>query len=121
MATALVEDVFAARRRPGRGAGPRARLEARLPAGAPLVDRVRELARLQDEQGYLAEARVGRRDGIRLVEHNCAILDVARGIPAACQAELELFRDVLGVDVVRERHIAAGDRCCTYRVTEPRT
>jgi hypothetical protein len=58
-------------------------------------------------------------DGIRLIEHNCAVLDVARDIPAACRAELDLFRDVLGVDVIRERHIAAGDRCCEYRVAEP--
>jgi predicted ArsR family transcriptional regulator len=35
---------------------------------------------------------------------------------AACQAELDLFRDVLGADVQRESHIAAGDRCCTYRI-----
>ena len=42
------------------------------------------------------------------------------GIAGACQAELELFREVLGADVVREQHIASGDRCCTYRVAEPR-
>ena len=58
-------------------------------------------------------------DGLRLVEHNCAVLDVAMSIPAACQAELELFQEVLGADVVRERHIAAGDRCCTYLVSRP--
>jgi predicted ArsR family transcriptional regulator len=114
---ALVEDVFAARRRQAE-ADLRGRLEAELPAGAPLRDRVRGLARVQDELGYLSEARMDG-DGIRLLEHNCAVLDVARAIPAACRAELELFRDVLGVEVVRERHIAAGDRCCEYRVTDP--
>ncbi len=60
-------------------------------------------------------------DGIRLLEHNCAVLDVASGMPVACRAELELFREVLGVDLVRERHIAAGDRCCEYRVAEAPT
>jgi len=35
-----------------------------------------------------------------LVEHNCAIYHVAEGSPAACAAELELFSEVLGADVV---------------------
>ena len=60
----LVEDVFAARRRQA-GAALRARLDAVLPADAPLSERVVELARIQDEQGYISEARVDG-DGIRL-------------------------------------------------------
>lgn len=111
---ALLEDVFAARRRQAE-AMLRTRLAASLPAGASLADRVRELARAQDDLGYLAEATVDG-DGLRLVQHNCAVHDVARANPAACRAELEMFRGILGVDVVRERHIAAGDRCCEYRV-----
>jgi predicted ArsR family transcriptional regulator len=43
---------------------------------------------------------------------------VAMGQPSACAAELEMFADVLGADVVRESHIVAGDRSCSYRVTE---
>ncbi len=112
----LVEDVFAARRRQAE-ARLRQRMNASLPDDAPLADRVRVLAGLQDELGYIAEVSVD--DGaIRLLEHNCAVLDVARSMPAACQAELDLFRRVLGAEVVRERHIATGDRCCSYRVTD---
>jgi predicted ArsR family transcriptional regulator len=110
----LLEDVFAARRRQAE-ARLRSELEASLPADAPVEDRLRELARIQDDQGYLAEVRV-EPDGLRLVEHNCAVLDVARDLPAACAAELDLFSGVLGVPVIRERHITAGDRCCQYRL-----
>src|SRR3954454_1697166 len=53
----LVEDVFAARRRQNERRL-RGRLSESLTADAPLVDRVREVARLQDELGYLAEAIV---------------------------------------------------------------
>ena len=116
---ALVEDVFAARRRQAESRL-RQQMDAPLPSDAPLADRVRELARLQDELGYVSEARVDA-DGIRLLEHNCAVLDVATGMPVACRSELALFREVLGVDLVRERHIAAGDRCCEYRVSETPT
>ncbi len=111
---ALLEDVFAARRRQSE-VRLSAEIDASLPAGAPVEDRVRELARIQDDLGYLTEVRTDD-DGLRLVEHNCALIDVARGLPAACAAELELFASVLGAPVVRERHIAAGDRCCQYRI-----
>jgi predicted ArsR family transcriptional regulator len=111
----LVQDVFEERRRISRERV-RQRLAERLPADAPLVDRARELAVIQDEQGYLAETLIGADGVIRLVERNCAIHRVAAATTAACQAELELFREVLDTDVERETHIAAGDRCCTYRI-----
>jgi len=114
----LIEDLFAARRRQ-MGDRIRRQLAERLPAGAPLVDRVRQLAVIQDEQGYLCHASVSADGTMLLQEHNCAIFHVAKGNPAACQAELDLFRDVLGADVVRESHIAAGDRCCSYRILGP--
>jgi predicted ArsR family transcriptional regulator len=113
---------------------------------ASLEERARELARFQDEQGYLCDCRRERRvqtngpadrvsgehgeadgpgpihvddDGvIRLRERNCAIYEVATMTPAACRAEVQLFRDVLGARVVRETHIASGDRACTYRIEE---
>jgi predicted ArsR family transcriptional regulator len=111
--------------------------------GAPLEDRARELARFQDEQGYLCDCRreavtapanqaagsngsgesaapiqVSPDGVIRLRERNCAIYEVATMTPAACRAEVQLFREVLGARVVRETHIASGDRACTYRIEE---
>jgi predicted ArsR family transcriptional regulator len=95
----------------------RKRLDEAIGQDAPFLDRVRELAVIQDEQGYLCGAELSADGTIRLREHNCAIYHVAAGDPAPCEAELALFRDVLGADVVRETHIAAGDRCCTYRIS----
>jgi predicted ArsR family transcriptional regulator len=112
----LVEQVFIARRQQMRDRT-RRRMAERLPAHASLEDRVRELAVIQDEGGYLAEALVAADGSLVLREHNCAIYHVARRSGAACAAELALFRDLLGPDVVRETHIASGDRCCTYRIT----
>jgi predicted ArsR family transcriptional regulator len=111
----LVEEVFAARRRQ---IGDRVRrgLVERGGTTASLEDRVRILAVIQDEQGYLCEATRLDDGAFRLREHNCAIYHVARGAPAACAAELDLFREILGANVVRETHIASGDRCCTYRI-----
>ena len=111
----LVDGVFDERRRITRDRI-RQRMADRLSPEARLVDRARELAVIQDEQGYLAEATIGADGIIRLIERNCAIHRVAADNGAACQAELDLFREILGPDVERETHIAAGDRCCTYRI-----
>jgi len=113
----LLDQVFAARRRQ-LGTRVRDQMAERIGNDAPLVDRVRELAVVQADQGYLADTVLGPDGTIRLREHNCAIYHIAEGSPAACQAELELFSEVLGADVVREQHIASGDRCCSYRIAE---
>jgi len=111
----LLEQVFVARRRQ-LGARVRLDLAERLTADSPLIDRVRELAVIQTSLGYLAEATLNGEGSVRLEEHNCAIFQVAASSPAACRAELDLFREVLGADVVRDQHIASGDRCCSYRI-----
>lgn len=117
--TDLIEEVFAARRRQI-GQRVRETMAARLRPGARLAERVRELSVIQDEAGYLAEWYVGADGAIRLRENNCAIHHVANEHRAACDAELALFRELLGPDVERETHIASGDRCCTYRIGSPR-
>lgn len=113
----LVEQVFAARRRQI-GVRVRQRLAERVPDGAPLVDRVRELAVIQDEQGYLSNAVVEPDGTFRIRQCNCAIYGIASVNRSPCEAELALFREVLGAEVVRESHIASGDRTCTYRIVE---
>jgi predicted ArsR family transcriptional regulator len=111
----LLRDVFAARRRQAADAI-RRRFDERAGPDAGLPARVRELAVLQDELGYLADVELD--DGVlRLVQHNCALAHVVAGTAAACDAELDLFRAVLGADVTRVRHLASGDRCCAYRIT----
>jgi predicted ArsR family transcriptional regulator len=111
----LIEQVFAARRRQiGDRIG--RRMSEQLPEAATIADRVHVLAVLQAEAGYLAEAVIGDDGEVRLREHNCAIDKIARRTQAPCEAELALFREILGPGVVRETHIASGDRCCSYLV-----
>ncbi|MEO8208125.1 MAG: helix-turn-helix domain-containing protein [Chloroflexota bacterium] len=112
---ALLDEVLAARRQQ-LGTRLRQGLADQIRHGDTLIDRVRALAVLQDSAGYLAEATVAADGTIHLREHNCAIFQVSRDIHGCCQAEAELFEDVLGVEVTRESHIASGDRSCTYRI-----
>ena len=90
----------------------RARLE-----GRPFDERVRELARILDEDGYLADCEQIDPSSWRITELNCAILDVARHHREACGSELAFLRSVLpGASVERVTHILAGGHACSYEV-----
>ncbi len=99
-----------------RRAGRIERAERRLD-GLDLAGRVDELARILDEDGYLATSR-HRDDGtFDIVEHNCAIAAVAAAHPDACRSELEFIRTVLpDATVDRISHIVSGATECGYRV-----
>jgi predicted ArsR family transcriptional regulator len=93
----------------------------RIPARAPLRDRVKALAAIRTEEGYLADwAAEG--NGFLLVENHCPVCAAARSCRGLCRAELELFRRTLGRDVRVERteYLLDGARRCAYRV-EPAT
>jgi len=92
--------------------------QARIPASASLEQKLRELARIRTEEGYMAEVtREG--DGFLFVERHCPICAAANACQGFCATELDLFRAVLGgrVRVERTEHIIAGDRRCVYQVT----
>jgi DeoR family suf operon transcriptional repressor len=86
-------------------------------AGLSLAEKVAELARILDEDGYLAEAEALPDGTFRVVEHNCAVLDVARRYGQACGSELEFIRQLLPeADVERVAHLLAGAFVCAYQV-----
>ncbi|HEY4684168.1 MAG TPA: metalloregulator ArsR/SmtB family transcription factor [Candidatus Acidoferrales bacterium] len=86
-------------------------------AGKTLSGRVSELAKALTEQGYMAEYRVQRGKGLRLIEHNCALSEVSRRCPVICECELEMMRKLLGARVIRTEHRLQGDPRCSYLVT----
>jgi predicted ArsR family transcriptional regulator len=100
-----------------RCASQRADYRSRIPASAPLQEKLRELARIRTEEGYMAEV-VREGDGFLFVERHCPICAAANACQGFCSTELELFRSVLGkgVRVERTEHIVAGDRRCVYQV-----
>jgi DeoR family suf operon transcriptional repressor len=91
--------------------------QARL-AGKPFAARVAELARVLDEDGYLAEAFDAGDGTWRIVEHNCAILTVAQRYGHACSSELDFLRAALpDASVERVAHLLAGAHVCAYLIT----
>jgi DeoR family suf operon transcriptional repressor len=107
----LVDRLFEQRRR--------RRTEATLArlGGRPFDERVAELARVLDEDGYLADAERLDDGSWRITEHNCAITDVARRFGQACTSEIQFLRDALpDARVERVAHMIAGAHVCAYEV-----
>jgi DeoR family suf operon transcriptional repressor len=90
---------------------------ARTRLTGTFAERVVELARILDEDGYLAEAVPDPDGGWRIVEHNCAIFDVAARYGTACTSELDFLREALpDAEIERVSHIVSGAHHCAYRV-----
>ncbi|HYK82426.1 MAG TPA: helix-turn-helix domain-containing protein [Gemmatimonadales bacterium] len=84
--------------------------------GAGASERVALVARLMNDQGYMAEWQEAA-GAFRLAEHNCAIRAVAERFPEVCAAEERFLRDVLGAAVERRTHITSGCNACEYAIT----
>src|SRR5919112_2573380 len=90
----------------------------RIRPADPLEKRLKELAQVRTEEGYMAEVRLEEGGGFLLVESHCPICAAANACQGFCSTELDLFRSVLGpgVEVERVEHIVSGDQRCAYRV-----
>src|SRR5438067_2540900 len=92
-------------------------LQAEL-AGAAASERVDLIARLMNQQGYMAEWHEAA-GAFRLSEHVPQKLLLRR----AHLGEAQFLRDVLGAAVERRTHITSGCNACEYAITfaEPAT
>lgn len=89
----------------------------RVGRSGPLGKRVRRLAAIRAEEGYMAEVRRAGR-GWELIEHHCPICAAASRCQGFCANELELFRAVLGPDaeIQRSEYLLEGGERCAYRI-----
>ncbi|RAN80590.1 metalloregulator ArsR/SmtB family transcription factor [Bacillus sp. SRB_331] len=66
--------------------------------------KVTELAKIQNEKGYMTELTKIDDDSYELIEYNCPIFSVASHFKKACRCETAMFQNVLGT-----KHV---DRVC---------
>ncbi|MGW1022639.1 helix-turn-helix transcriptional regulator [Streptomyces sp. NPDC002577] len=85
-----------------------------IEAAAP-EERTEALAKALSVDGYAATARSapGRANGEQLCQHHCPVAHVAEQYPQLCEAETEVFSQLLGTHVQRLATIAHGDGVCT--------
>ncbi|WP_435866163.1 helix-turn-helix transcriptional regulator [Streptomyces xinghaiensis] len=96
----------------------RARLAAQAAGYRKIIEgvapeqRTEALARALTADGYAAAARSAP-VGEQLCQHHCPVAHVAERFPQLCEAETEVFSDLLGTHVQRLATIAHGDGVCT--------
>ena len=83
-------------------------------------ERVRQLAKIRDEEGYMAESKKESKSGGKYVlfEYNCPIIQIAEKHWEACLAETELFEKLLDADIDTTHRAAKGDLVCRFAIKE---
>jgi predicted ArsR family transcriptional regulator len=91
---------------------------SRIPPRATLQARLEALISMRTEEGFMAEVQRQRDGSFLLIQNHCPISAAANVCPKLCDAEMEVFRAVLGEGVTIERaeHMVAGARRCVYRI-----
>jgi predicted ArsR family transcriptional regulator len=82
---------------------------------------VKELARIRDEEGYIAESKKESKSGSGkyvLLEYNCPIIHIAEKHWEACSTETELFEKLLGANIETTHRAAKGDLICKFVIKE---
>jgi predicted ArsR family transcriptional regulator len=82
--------------------------------------KVRELAKIRDEEGYMAEAKKESRSAGKyaLLEYNCPIIHIAENHWEACSTETELFKKLLDTNIETTHRAAKGDMICKFLIKE---
>jgi predicted ArsR family transcriptional regulator len=95
--------------------------------------RVKELAKIRDEEGYMAEAKkmtskssssnnsvnASEQTGKHvLLEYNCPIIHIAEKHWEACSVETELFEKLLDAKIETIHRAAKGDLICKFLIKE---
>ncbi|MBC9224942.1 ArsR family transcriptional regulator [Aeromicrobium sp. 636] len=84
----------------------------RLLSGVPIEEQASVLAQALTADGFAASAS-STPLGEQICQHHCPVAHVAEEFPQLCEAETEVFADLLGSHVQRLATIAHGDGVCT--------
>jgi predicted ArsR family transcriptional regulator len=84
----------------------------------PLKSKLKVLAEIRSQEGYMAEILPHEEGGFLLVENHCPICAAAKECQQFCRSELAIFQKSLGDACVVERteHLQSGARRCVYWV-----
>jgi predicted ArsR family transcriptional regulator len=103
-----------------RGLARLARARGRV-EGLSFRDKVAMVARILDEDGYLADFTELPDGTYRLTEHNCAVLAIAQRYQHACRTELDFLQALLPeAEITRVAHRLKSGHVCSYEIQASR-
>nr|WP_297789574.1 metalloregulator ArsR/SmtB family transcription factor [uncultured Allomuricauda sp.] len=91
-----------------------------IPDTATLEEKIKKLAELRKQEGYMATYEQDENGNFLLIENHCPICAAATLCQGFCSTELNTFKSVLGPNTKVERvdHILAGARRCAYLISK---
>jgi predicted ArsR family transcriptional regulator len=84
--------------------------------GRPLPERVRETARIMEEQGCLVDVREAGDGEYYIDEFTCPFPRVAQQDRSVCALHVDFVRVLTGGDTRLTQSLLRGERACCYRV-----
>src|SRR3990170_304748 len=84
--------------------------------GRPLPERVRETARIMEEQGCLVDVREADDGEYYIDEFTCPFPKVAQQDRSVCALHVDFVRVLTGGDTRLTQSLLRGERACCYRV-----
>jgi predicted ArsR family transcriptional regulator len=80
-----------------------------------IEDTLHNFKKLLEEDGHLVD--LSRNNGhYHLKQYHCPISKVAREFGEACKHELQLYRELIGKNVIREQSVSEGAPACLYLI-----
>ncbi|MBP1904434.1 putative ArsR family transcriptional regulator [Paenibacillus turicensis] len=89
--------------------------------GKSFEDKVKTLAKIQNDNGYMTKLEQQDENEYILIEHNCPISQIANQYQHACECELKLFESLLDANVERSECLAQEGNCCRYTITKEKS
>ena len=68
-------------------------------------DKIKELVRIRNEKGYMANISQLEPNTYELIEYNCPILSVAHEYNVACSCETQMLKNVLKTNQIQENEL----------------
>jgi len=90
-----------------------AELRAKM-KGENVVERAKWLARIRDNEGYMAQFLSSEKDGAQILECHSPILNLLEKFPIVGRLEQDMFEAVLGTSVRREETRTSGLYECAF-------
>ena len=84
--------------------------------GRPLPERVRETARIMEEQGCLVDVREAGDGEYYIDEFTCPFPKVAQQDRSVCALHVDFVRVLTGGDTRLTQSLLRGERACCYRI-----
>lgn len=91
-------------------------------AGKSFEEKVKQLAQIQGQNGYMVEWEKKDNDTIYFKEYNCPIAQIAKEYPIACACEQSLFQELLETENIEcEACMATSFTShCLYKIKIPK-